>query len=189
MPASSRSHSRPPLPVHASALHAPQVGSPSRSPLGSSASPELIIPNQLAGGKTLLATIADFAAESGAIVTELPQRRAWRLLQSWREIYCEPVRRATGKWVPLGSCAWHTFSHGFYPYLRGRRALIEYRKQIPTNLLALAESDAYSAISFSHTSPIDFSPLGIDVYIGPIGFEWTIVFTHERGYGPYFATQ
>ena len=46
-----------------------------------------------------MANLGEVAAAAGAVVTEIPRKQGWTLLQAWREIYCAPVYEATGKWV------------------------------------------------------------------------------------------
>jgi hypothetical protein len=131
-------------------------------------------------------SLADAATAAGAAITEIPRNEAWLLLQAWREIYCAPVREATGKWV-RGGLSWHTFSHDYFPSVRGRHALDQYHAQDSAGLLVLPESDHEIAIRCTSSSPVDFLGLN-DVYIAPSSFEWTMVFTHEHPeYGPYFA--
>jgi hypothetical protein len=129
------------------------------------------------------ATLVDVATAAGATATEIPRKEAWRLFQAWCEVYCAPIHGATGKWAP-GGIAWATFSGGYFPSIRGRRALDQYHAQEPTELLVLAED---AAIRCTSNAPVDFSGFG-DVYVAPSSFEWTMAFTHEEPeYGPYFA--
>ena len=130
--------------------------------------------------------LVEVATAAGASVTEIPRKEGWLLLQAWREVYCAPVREATGMWV-RGGLAWHTFSHNYFPSVRGRRAFDQYRAQVSSDLLVLPENDHYVAIRCTSSYPVDFSGLG-DVYVAPNSFEWTMAFTHEDPtYGPYFA--
>lgn len=131
-------------------------------------------------------TLLDAANAAGAHFSEIPRKVAWRLLQAWREIYCAPVQAATGKWTIAG-IGWHAFSDGYFPSLRGQRALDQYRAQESNDLLVLPEDDRETAIRCTSSTPVDFSGMG-DVYIAPTSFAWTMVFTHEDpDYGPYFA--
>lgn len=130
--------------------------------------------------------LIQFATAAGASATPIPRKEGWALLQAWREIYCEPVRAATGKWVR--GHAWHTFSGGLFPSLRAKRAMAEYHAQDAAGLLVLPEDDHSGAIRYTSSAPVDFSKLYLDLYIAPPSFEWTMVFTHEHpDYGPYFS--
>jgi hypothetical protein len=137
---------------------------------------------------TVVIDLVEVATAAGATATEIPRNEGWALLQAWREIYCAPVHEATGKWVYAGGHGWHTFSNGFFPCVRGHRALDEYHAQNSADLLVLPEDDHCSAIRCTSSSPVDFSGLCLDVYIAPSSYEWTMVFTHDHPtYGPYFS--
>jgi len=131
--------------------------------------------------------LIEVATAAGATAFEIPRKEGWALLQAWREIYCAPVHEATGKWVCAGF-GWHAFSNGFFPSVRGHRALEAYNRQDSADLLVLPEGDHCSAIRCTSSAPLDFSNLYIDVYVAPSSYEWTMVFTHEHPmYGPYFS--
>ena len=132
--------------------------------------------------------LVEIALAAGATATEISRKEGWDLLQAWREIYCAPVHDSTGKWAISGGPSWHTFSYGFFPCLRGSRALHEYSIKGPTDLLVLPEDDHIAAIRCKHSSPVNFSGLCIDVYVTLNSYDWTMVFTHEHpSYGPYFS--
>lgn len=136
-------------------------------------------------GDTVVVDLVQFATAAGASVTPISRKEGWALLQAWREIYGEPLRAATGKW---GRHAWHTFSHGLFRSLRAKHAMAEYHAQDAAGLLVLLEDDHSIAIRCTSCSPVDFSPLYLNLYIAPPSFEWTMVFTHEHpDYGPYFS--
>lgn len=127
---------------------------------------------------------------AGASATEIPRKEGWALLQAWREVYCAPHHEATGQWVigGAGGYSWHTFSYEHFPCLEGRRALDAYAAQATSELLVLPErSNSTEALRYVSTSPIDFSGLLLDVFVAPANFEWTMVFTHEEEFGPYFS--
>ena len=135
-----------------------------------------------------MANLGEVAAAAGAIITEIEQKKGWTLLQAWREIYCAPVHQATGKWILGSGHAWHTFSGGFFPSVKGERALSEYKLLPAADLLVLPEDDHTTAIRCTSRYPVNFSGLCVDVYIAPSSYEWTMVFTHEHPeYGPFFS--
>ncbi len=139
-------------------------------------------------GKMSRPELIERASESGANVSELSPQQGWRLLQSWREVYCRPVFEATGKWVYDKAHAWNTFSGEFFPCTKGHEAIEAYRVESSENLLVLPEDDHEVAFRCTSDSPVDFSGLLIDVYVSPDSFEWTMVFTHEHPlYGPYYS--
>ncbi len=128
------------------------------------------------------------AEAAGGHATPLPQKEGWALLQAWHEVYCDPVREATGKWCPGGGPAWQCFSADYFPAVRGRRALGDYAAQSSTDLLVLPDDDHLLGIRCSSPAPLDFFGLCIDVYVAPCSYEWTMVFTHEDpDFGPYFS--
>ncbi len=132
--------------------------------------------------------LVEIAEAAGADAAPLPRKQGWALLQAWREIYCAPVQEATGKWCPGGGPAWHCFSAGYFPAIKGRRALADYAAQSSTDLLVLPDDDHLPSIRCSTPAALDFSGLCIDVYVAPRSYEWTMVFTHEApDFGPYFS--
>ncbi|GAB4231341.1 MAG: hypothetical protein Tsb0032_37590 [Kiloniellaceae bacterium] len=134
--------------------------------------------------------ILDIARTAGIVTEEIPRKEAWALLQGWREVYCAPVHIATGSWVigGAGGYSWHTFSHEYFPCLKGCRALAEYDRQQSSEFLVLPERSNDPALRCSGPALPDFSGLYRDLYVAPASFEWTMVFTHERElFGPYFS--
>lgn len=88
--------------------------------------------------------------------------------QQWRTVFAAELHAATGTWVHLGF-EWHVFSY-------------RYRR-------AAAGDDAWAAYRACNGKPPERLKCGIDVIVSPPVFDWTMAFTHEAGFGPYFATR
>jgi hypothetical protein len=132
--------------------------------------------------------LIDIAKRAGARVEQIDRKNAWALMQAWRETYCAPVHEVTGKWVHNEGHGWHTFSNGFFRCLNGQKAILAYAQQRFEDVLAIPEDDHTIAIRYVSQSPVDFSGLQLDVYVGPPDFAWTIVFPHgSPDQGPYFS--
>ena len=132
--------------------------------------------------------LIDIAKRAGAQADEIDRKSAWAYMQAWREIFCSPVHDATGVWVSHDGHGWHTFRNGFFRHLKGSKAILAYAEQDFGNVLAIPEDDHTTAIRYASQSPLDFSGLQLDVYVGPPTFAWTMAFPHgSPEQGPYFS--
>ncbi len=134
--------------------------------------------------------LLEIVRAAGVMASEIPRKQGWDLLQAWREVYCAPVKAATGRWVIGGAdgYSWHTFSYEYFHCLEGRRALAEYAMQPANEFLVLTERSHDMALRCYGPTLPDFSGLLRDVYVTPPMFDWTMVFTHEgEDFGPYFS--
>ena len=132
--------------------------------------------------------LIDVAKRAGVQIEMIDRKNAWAHMQAWCEIFCAPVSDATGVWVSHNGHGWHTFSSGFFRCLKGGKAILAYAEQDFEDVLAIPEDDHTIAIRYALQSPLDFSGLHLDVYVGPPGFAWTMVFPHgSPEQGPYFS--
>jgi len=95
------------------------------------------------------------------------------------------VAAATGHPVHLGY-EWHAYSYGFSSAVKGERAHSRYRARSESSFLVLS---GWTAVSFGFRcvgSLPDFDCHRWDVIVTTPALNWSMVFTHEDGYGPYF---
>ena len=125
-------------------------------------------------------------AASGCEPLELPDLEVLRWQESWRAVYAKELYAATHAWV-LDNFDWHVFSYQKHASKAGDAAWSEYRRLEPCSFRVLS---AYGKETFGFAcdgKPPDRLNLGIDVLVTPISLAWTMAFTHEGAYGPYFA--
>jgi hypothetical protein len=115
-------------------------------------------------------------------------RRRRELLQEWRHIYAAGLHVATGKWTWLG-LDWHVFSYDHARALAGEKACLAYvAVSSPSRYFVCPQDEAFPAFEIVDASLADFRNSGLDIYVWPEGFTWTMAFTHEDGWlGPYFS--
>lgn len=107
----------------------------------------------------------------------------------WRRTFAQRVFDETGNWTHLGF-DWHAFSYGFVPALSGEEARAEYRRcRVQGGFAVLiGETMDDGFLCASETLPW-LDGAGLDAYVVPAFFAWTMVFTHEADWcGPYFTT-
>jgi hypothetical protein len=112
-----------------------------------------------------------------------------RLADRWRHTFAQSVRGATGQFTHLGF-DWHAFSYSFVHALQGDAARAEYRSRQRRQRFLVLDGPTMTAgfACESETLP-SFDRAGVDVYVVPEDFSWTMVFTHEGDWlGPYFTT-
>jgi hypothetical protein len=106
--------------------------------------------------------------------------RTW--LAAWTEIYCQPVFRRTGR---NRSFRWETFLHGARS-IEGVHAIEAYLEKLPDELVVLRTSERGGAFRLE-ASTLFRPPTLMDVLIFSTSLEWTMAFTHEELYGPYYS--
>ena len=126
-------------------------------------------------------------ARRTAAVAEISPADTARLWDRWDQTFGRPVRERTGKPV-FGGIRWHAFSWSFTRAESGQRALELYAAEPGAELVVLLEGYDRPSFRLSEGSPIDFSRCGMDLYVIPGSFDWTMVFTHEQPWiGPFFS--
>ena len=111
----------------------------------------------------------------------------WTTMAAWRKAVVPQVKQSTGRAVHLGY-DWHAFSYGFTPAKSGSVAKENYQRVLLGDYLVLS---AWSKLDFgfrcSSSEKPDFSNLHMDVLVTSTDFSWSMIFTHEQGFGPYFV--
>ena len=125
-------------------------------------------------------------AEETRDFERLSREETTALQQRWRETFAQRVRRATGEWTYL-DFDWHAFSYEFVYCLSREHARSAYSKRKAPEFVVLPHQDK----EFGYRVRSAGLPMlgGLDAYVCPVDFEWTMVFTHEEDWcGPYFTT-
>ena len=110
----------------------------------------------------------------------------WVPQQRWRETFAKQLHLETGKWT-LSGFDWHTFSHGYYERLSGRPAELRYKELSAMRYFILGSELRIDVGYRVDGALVDLSEFGQDLSVVPENFEWTMAYTHELGFGPYFA--
>ena len=117
----------------------------------------------------------------------IPPHRRRTLIQQWREVYATELHVTTGQWTKLGY-DWHVFSYGHARALARMQATFAYTAiEPPPRLFVCPQDGRLDALEIIGGKLPDFSNSGLDVSVWPDGLEWTMAFTHEDGFGPYFS--
>jgi hypothetical protein len=122
-----------------------------------------------------------------------PQRFPLEMVEAgarrWRRTFAQQVFDETGARTHLGF-DWHAFSYGFVHALSGEEARAEYgRCKVRGGFAVFVGETMDDAFSCASETLPWLDRAGLDAYIVPADFAWTMVFTHEADWcGPYFTT-
>ena len=118
--------------------------------------------------------------------TEIIPKKVWEFQQRWREVFSKKVKAQKGRWIYRGF-DWHAFSYNFAQYKEGSNAYESYKRIKEQNFIIISEDEGSPSFSCTSERAPDLSNFMGDYYVFPETLEWTMVFTHEDGLGPYFA--
>src|SRR5688572_20107447 len=119
-------------------------------------------------------------------VSPLARDERFRLQQRWRELFAPGVKARTGKWQHNGT-DWHAFSFGFCYALSGAKASDAYTREATASVLIIPGDNHLPAVRYRGESLPEFAGLRVDVYVWAESGEWSMVFTHEDDFGPYYT--
>lgn len=97
-----------------------------------------------------------------------------------------PTKTATGKWVYRGF-RWHSYSYGHQEVDSGKPAVAAYYRQPIVPFFIYHECYDEMLKCTADAWP-DICSFRDDIYVFSSDFQWLFTTTHERGYGPYFAS-
>ena len=135
-----------------------------------------------------MAVFDDAIAATGGQAHLLTRKHRHELNQKWREVYAVGLHAATNSWIHLGY-DWHVFSYNYARALAREEARTAY-SQVPTSdrTIVCPREERLPAYEIIGGQPPNFCYQGQDILIWPIGFAWTMAFTHEDDwFGPYFS--
>ncbi|MBL8722961.1 MAG: DUF4275 family protein [Planctomycetes bacterium] len=123
----------------------------------------------------------------GFCVEALERPEAMRRWSDWCRSFCEIVKASEGRYTRRG-LHWHAFAEGLVPSISGHAARRQYLQIEPETFFVVPEnwSTGFGVRAAGAAMP-DLTFLTNDLYVFPESLEWTMVFTHEAGYGPYFT--
>lgn len=119
--------------------------------------------------------------ERGSLLVEgLSRNEAAEWLDAWTEIYGQRG---------VYDHRWLVFERAC-PALRRDKALRAYHALVPETAIVLnhrANNRKVSVEGFRVEAPRPFDASGWDLLVFPPSLEWTVAFTHEQGFGPYYS--
>ncbi len=124
---------------------------------------------------------------SGVEFEPLAQRATWELLSRWRSTFASEVQAETGQGTHLGY-EWHAFSYGFSAAEEGPDGVATVAAALPGPFFLLS---GWTGVDFGfmcNGALPDLHSIRMDFILVGDNFDWTLVFTHELGFGPYHAT-
>jgi hypothetical protein len=121
------------------------------------------------------------AGASGELLTgeEVDALRA-----RWRELYGPASRRRDFAWRRYD---WNVFASGKRPALTGEAALERFRRQRAPGGWLLFSAFEEDPIGLRVAGPLVAVASSLDWTVAPLDLAWSMTWTHEAGYGPYFA--
>jgi hypothetical protein len=131
-------------------------------------------------------SLKDFLEKHSISHSQFVKKETWKVQQKWRETFSRKVKEQEGKWIYRGF-DWHTFSYDFAKYKGGANAFELYKQIDVQDYFIISEDEDSPSFLCSSAKVPDFSNLWGDFYVFPETVEWTMVFTHEDGLGPYFS--
>ena len=139
-------------------------------------------------GRSTLAYFDDALDAAGGRREIIPLWRRRQLLQEWRYVYAAWLCVVTGKWTWRGY-DWHAFSFNHARALARERASFAYATLTPPSSYVVCPHDErLPALEVVGGSLADFKNSGLDIYVWPDDFAWTMAFAREDGwFGPYFS--
>jgi hypothetical protein len=120
--------------------------------------------------------------------------------QRWRDRFVGKNPHAAGIKIPLHGCHmcgirpctydWHFFSFNHTPADRGFKEKLGAYSEPEENIVVFAEPCEAPALQLKYRDLEKFfmgNAVGNnDIYMSPRKLGWTLVFTHEEDFGPYF---
>lgn len=105
----------------------------------------------------------------------------------WCRTFCESVKASEGRYTRRG-LHWHAFADGLVQSISGHAARRQYLQLAPETFFVMPEDWSFGfGVRAAGAALPDLTVLTSDLYVFPESLEWTMVFTHEDGYGPYFT--
>jgi hypothetical protein len=125
--------------------------------------------------------------DMGFSVEALDRHEAMRRWIRWCESFCAIVKAREGRYTRRG-LHWHAFAEGLVKSISGHAARRQYLQLESEAFFVMPEDWSMGfGVRASGASLPDLTFLTNDFYVFPESLEWTMVFTHEDGYGPYFT--
>ena len=120
------------------------------------------------------------------------------VMTSWRETFGTALHEQTGSWT-IGDIEWHTFSHGYFPYISGDDAEESFLDRINEEFVVFSSGVLYrnSVLQLPASDRIVVSgdiPEFLkdnsgyfDLYFYSTADLWTMVYTHEPRFDRLYA--
>jgi len=147
--------------------------------------------------KTCENKIIDFFEKNFIFFESYPKNKKWKIEQNWRKNFSLNLKKQTGKWIVDGY-DWHIFSRKFKKCYKGEIAINKFIKLDDQKLfIGIYNSNNIDIIYSCQSKKLNFllnlnefllkEGLLCDIYLYSIDFSWTMVYTHENNFGPYFS--
>jgi hypothetical protein len=120
--------------------------------------------------------------------TRLSQRVVEAHATRWRRAFASRAKESSNL-ETYAQFDWHAFCGASTTASSGDEARSEYRRrQCPQEFFVLVGPVPHDGFSCRSETLPSMEGKGLDVYVVPQDFAWTMVFTHEAYLGPFFAT-
>ena len=127
----------------------------------------------------------DIIEQKSIELARLTARQSYEVQKGWLGVFAGSTKTKTGE-HSNGDLMRHSFSLNPEHCLQGAAALEKYKKQSRCKVYIFDNDLDDCFFCIPKVLPA-FSGLGDDICVSEINYNWTMVFTHEEGSGPYYA--
>ncbi len=122
------------------------------------------------------------ASESVEIVEQFDTKTTGELRREWWNTF------ALGYRVPPGGLFWHVFTYQHSIYTQGKSALRLYNEESPAGFIVFPNPRCDSTCYYCKAEKMpDLREYRDDLFVCNRDFDWTMVYTHEAGLGPFYS--
>ena len=127
----------------------------------------------------------------------ISRRQIWHVRNDWRYTFSTSVKETTNKWT-INNEEWHTFTFGYYPFLKNESAAARIANQNDVSGQLFTSNPNYQNCGLAIWNTTSGKLLGLgnylsehtnyyDLYFLDSDRTWTAVFTHEPEFRLIFA--
>jgi len=129
----------------------------------------------------------DLIQQRDIAVAAIARQEKQQLQQQWRAAFAFTLSLQSGRRTS-NHRDWHIFRTKQAVCRDRETALSFYTRAVSTDFFIIPEAEELPGLRCTSVTLPDLSSLQLDLYISPLDFAWTMVFTHEpTWHGPYFA--
>ncbi len=133
----------------------------------------------------MFSDIFDFLDKNKVSYVSLSKKDSFKVQKKWLDVFAQNVFNSCAHWVYDGY-KWHGFLNGWELSVEKEKAILEIESATIEPFYLFNENGRLCLMCNAGSYP-KFDWYNDDIYILNESLLWTMVYTHELGYGPYFA--